>query len=461
MEKLSPREKAGYSIGEFGGSGYWQIFLIFLPFFLTDIFGISAIVASNLLLYSRLFDAVNDPVMGIIADRTKTRWGRYRPYLLWMAVPFVICGMAVFWAPDLSESGKVIYAYVTYFAMMMIYTAMMIPFSALSGVMTSNHIDRTSLNSYRFFFAFSCNFIVLLFFEPLVEFFGQGDDVVGYRWTIFILSMIALVFFVTAFISTKERVQKVEKADQNIGTDVKDLFQNLPWLIVLVVSLITLIYIVLRGSVQAYYFNSYIETDFAIGVWVLNFNAFSLFLGVGTLATLVGVMATNLLIKLMGKRTLIIISSFLAALTNVGFYFVGPQDIVFLFVVQVVSSVVLGPLMPILWSMMGDAADYGEWKTGRRATGLVFSASTLAFKAGAAIGGALALRILGEYGYDAGAESQSAEVIEVIKQMMSYYPAAGAALCGLLFFIYPLSRARMDQIEAELTIRREAEEITP
>lgn len=444
MSRLSYTEKAGFSSAEIGGSGLWQIMMIFLPVFYTDHFGVSAAAVGTLLFIVRIFDAVNDPIMGMIADRTKTRWGRFRPYLLWIAIPFGLMSVAMFWAPSLSDGGKVVYAYVTYIGMMIIYTAVMIPVSALSGVMTSDPQQRTQLNMFRFLLAFAAAMLVQRLTLPSVKFFGGDDTVLGFRVTIAIFACLSVIGFWIAFATTKERIKPIQEGTSKIMDDLKDLMKNKPWVIILTVSIITLIYVSIRSAAQMYYFKYYIGNEDMV----------SSFMFWGTAAIMVGIFMTSWLTKLLDKKRLFMVCVVLNGLSTLGFYVVAPDDIALLYFLQIFSSFVNGPTMPLLWSMMADSADYSEWKSGRRATGLVFSASTFAFKAGGALGGAISMFVLSFYGYEANVE-QTAETLEGMKQMMSWYPGVGALLCAVILAFYTLDAQKMEEINKELAQRKE------
>ncbi len=444
MEKLSFKEKAGFSVGELAGSGLWQAILIFLPIFYTDVFGISAATIGTMFMLVRIFDAINDPIMGTIADRTETRWGKFRPYLIWMSAPFGILAFLLFLAPDLSTSGKVLYAYMSYISMMIIYTAVMIPYSALSGVMTSDYWDRTSLNSFRFIGAFAGAMLVQGLMLPAVKFLGQGVEITGYRWTMAIYGLACVFFFWVAFIATKERIQPVSEKSNAVLDDLKDLVKNKSWIVILLLSLVVLIYISIKSAVQVYYFQYYIQ----------NKDLVSSFMVLGTAATIAAILLTKKLAEKFDKKKLLLLCNGIAGGLSILFFWVRPTDIVFLFAIQIVSSFAMGPLMPLLWSMMGDSADYSEWKTGRRATGLVFSASTFAFKAGGAIGGAISMYLLSFYGYIANT-AQSAETLVGMRLMMSAWPAAGAFFCVIILLFYPLNAELMHKIAEELKERKE------
>lgn len=436
---LSFKEKLGFSAGEIGGSGLWGISMIFLPVFYTDTFGIPAATVGTMFLLVRIFDAVNDPLMGMIADRTKTRWGKFRPYLLWFSLPFGLLAFAMFAAPNLSESGKTVYAFSTYIAMMVIYTAVMIPFSALSGVMTADSNTRTQLNTFRFLVAFGAGMLVQGLVKPGVQFFGDGDDALGYRFTMGCFALLAVLGFIIAFLSTKERILPSATEKSSVWKDLADLGKNKPWMIILSVSLVTLIYVSIKSAAQMYYFKYYIGNDSLV----------SSFMVAGTASIMAGIFLTSWLTRLFDKKRLFIICMATNGLTSLLFYIVSPDDIALLYALQILSSFASGPTMPLLWSMMADAADYSEWKNGRRATGLVFSASTFAQKAGGALGGAVSMYVLTLYGYVANAE-QNAEVLEGMRHMMSIYPGVGALLCAIILLAYPLDRETIQQINDEL-----------
>ena len=443
MEKLSFWEKTGFSIGELAGSGFWQAVLIFLPIFYTDVFGIPATVVGTLFVIVRIFDAINDPIMGTIADRTNHRWGKFRPWLVWSSVPFGIMAFLMFYSPDLGPSGKIVYAYVTYILMMIIYTMAMIPFSALSGVMTSDYLERTSLNSYRFVLAFLGAMIVQGLFIPMVKFFGHGNDMIGYRWTLAIFGPLCILFFLIAFWSTTERIKPVSDERNPIMDDLGDLLKNRPWVIVLLISLVTLIYISIRSAVQTYYFKYYIDNEGMV----------SSFMVTGTMATIVAILLTTWLTKVFDKKRLYMMCMFGVGVSSLFFYFIGPKNLFWLYTVNIIFNFMAGPSMPLLWSMMADAADYSEWKNGRRATGLVFSASTLAFKGGGAIGGAIAMFLLSYYGYQANM-AQSVETLNGIRLMLSIWPAIGAFISVIVLAFYNLNAGLLKQIEQDLKARK-------
>jgi GPH family glycoside/pentoside/hexuronide:cation symporter len=439
LEKISIKEKIGFSIGEFAGSIVWQTLMFFLPIFYTDTFGISAAAVSTMFLVVRFFDAFNDPIMGIIADRTDTKWGKFRPYLLWMAVPYGIGTVLMFTTPNFSATGKLIYAYLTYGLMMVIYTAMMIPYNSLIGVISPDPEERTSVSSYKFVFAYAAGASVQGLIIPMVKKFGKGNSATGYMYTMAIFGAVCIVCFIIAFISVKERVEPDSRKKKKILDDLKDLVHNKPWVILFFLSLVTLIYIAIRSSVIMYYFKYYIGNKGAAGPFMV----------VGTLSVLIGVLPTKWLAKKFGKKRVYIASMLIITISSSAIFLVGRNNLIQLYICHIIFSLASGPTMPLLWSMYADAADYSQWKTGRRATGLVYSASTFSQKSGSALGGSMAMGILSLFGYVAKAE-QSALSLLGIRLSMSVFPAVIALLGVILLFFYKLDDETVDQIKNDL-----------
>ena len=443
--RLSVKEKSAYALGDTASNLFFQSFMFYLMFFYTDVFGISAAAAGTMLAVTRLWDTFNDPIMGIIADRTKTRWGKFRPYLLWGAIPFGIIGVAVFTTPDLSPERKLIYAYITYTLMMMVYTFVNIPYSALMGVITPDSIERTSVSSYRFVGAFSGGLIIQFFTTPLVKKLGGDNPAVGYQWTMAVFAIAAAVMFFITFAGTKERVIPKQSKRTPLKSDLKDLMTNKPWLILFFVGIFTLSYVSIRNGSILYYFKYYAQREDLANWFMIS----------GTGANLLGVFATHWLSERFGKGRLYCILMIGSALMLAGFYFIPPSNLGLLFTVNIISALLAGPTAPLVWAMYADCADYSEWKNGRRATGLIFSAATFAQKAGWTVGGALVGWILASYGYQANME-QSADSIAGIRLMMSVYPAIGAILAAACFSFYPLREPLMAQITKELDERSDS-----
>jgi len=444
LEKLSIKEKLGFSAGEYSSSIVWQTLMFFLPVFYTDTFGLTAASVGTMFLVVRFFDAFNDPIMGVIADRTNTRWGKFRPYLLWFAAPYGILAMLMFTTPNFSYTGKLFYAYITYSLMMVIYTIIMIPYNSWVGVISPNSGERTSVSSYKFVMAYLAGITVQALVLPMVEHFGEGDDAVGYKTTMIILGSISIVFFLITFFVAKERVQPEVKVRSSIKDDFKDLLKNRHWIIVFITSLLLLTYIIIRSGAIMYYFEYYLgQKDLA-----------SAFMVVGTIATLVGVLPTKWLSSKIGKKNLFVIVLVIIAISQMVFFFASPDDIVLIFAAQIVFSIASGPTMPLVWSMLADTADYSEWKSHRRATGLIFSATNMSIKTGVALGGAAIMWILSAFGYVSNSV-QTPEAIIGIKSLMSYIPAIIAAIAIIPLLFYGLNDDKLNTIEADLKARKE------
>jgi glycoside/pentoside/hexuronide:cation symporter, GPH family len=440
--KLSFVEKVGYGLGDTASNLYFQMFIIFLMFFYTDIFGIPAAAAGTMLVVSRFWDAVNDPLMGIIADRTNTRWGKFRPYLIWISGPLAVIGVFTFFTPDFSVTGKIIYAYITYTLIMMAYTAINIPYSALMGVLSPNTIERTSVSTYRFVLAFVGAFLVQGLTLPLVNFFGKGDQAVGFPFTMGFFGILAGLMFYITFKTTKERVQPPPLQKSSLKNDLKDLRRNKPWMILLIMGVFSLGYAILRGGTIIYYFKYYLE----------NTALTSLFMVLGTVAVIAGVACTQFFARRIGKKKLYIIVMTFASLLTMLFYFIPRENITLIFAVHILISFAMGPQAPLLWAMYADTADYSQWKNGRRATGLVFSAATFAQKFGIALGGGLLGWLLAYFGFIANVP-QTPETLNGIILMMSFIPAIGSMIAAIAAFFYPLDDTTMQKIEKELAER--------
>lgn len=441
--KLSIKEKLGYSFGEFAGSSLWQTMMFFLPAFYTDVFLLPATATATLFVVVRIFDALNDPIIGAIADRTKSRWGKFRPYLLYGAFPLGITTVLMFTTPDMSEAGKLTYAYVTYFLLLVFYTLVMVPFNSLVGVISPDPEERTSIASYKFVFAYGAGLVVQGLLIPTVERLGEGDEAKGYQLAMVGLASICIIALFVAFRSTKERVKPDPTVTSSLKADLNDIFTNRPWLILFASSVIFLIYIGTRSAAVMYYFEYYVGRKDLAGIFMVT----------GTVAVLLGVLPTKLLSKKIGKRNLFIIVLTLIVGSLIVNYFARPEDLVLIFATQIIFSLASGPTMPLLWAMLADTADYSEWKNGRRATGLVYSAATMAQKTGVAIGAALMLGILGHFGYMANVEQTPASLTG-IKITMTIVPAAIALIGLFLLFFYNLNEAKLKQIEQDLQARR-------
>ncbi len=458
-QRLSIKEKIGYSVGDTASNIYFQTFILFLLYFYTDVFGLPAAAVGTMFLVTRIWDAVNDPIMGMIADRTNTRWGKFRPYILILALPFAIMGVITFTTPDYDITGKLIYAYITYTLLMMLYTAVNVPYSALMAVITPNSLERTEISSYRFVAAFAGGLIVQAATMSLVKYFGAGNEAVGWQWAMGCLSALAVVLFMITFFTTRERVYPPKEQKSAFRQDLKDLFTNKPWLLIAGATVFQLVFIVIRNSSIVYYFKYYIQEQQLnlFGRLIdLSFEGFSSsFMLSGTIATILGAIMTKWFAKKLDKKNTY--ASFLlgSAVLSVLFFYVDPGSVILIYAVNLMISFLWGPVSVLQWAIYTDTADYSEWKNRRRATGLIMSASLFALKLGLTLGGAIVGWILGYYGFVANQE-QTLETINGIRMLMSYYPALFGFVGAILMMFYPLTNKVMVEIEEELTARRAA-----
>ena len=453
-------EKICYGFGDLASVLYWQTFMLYLPFFYTDVFGISAAAAASLFLYTRIWDGLNDPIMGMIADRTKTRWGKFRPYLLWMCVPLAIAGIFAFTTPDLGPTGKLLYAYVTFIIMMMLFTAINIPYTAMLGVISDDSLIRTTVSSIKFLFAFTAGIMVSAFWLPLTKALGDGtkENPAGWQMTAIIVGVLAVGFFLITFRGTKERVEPPTHQRSSIGKDLFELVTNGPWLILLATTMSFILFIAIRSSVTIHYFKYVVGTQEAnlpfLGTRLYEFEwTASAFNTLGQAGALIGVLLVSFIAKIIGKRLAFIILLVLSIVLTALFYIVDPNNLLLLLLLNFFGSLTGGPLSVLLWAMYADTADYGEWKRGSRSTGLVFSASTMSQKFGWAIGAYIALTLMSQVGFTANVE-QSEEGIRGLLLLFSLIPAGIGIISVFLFLFYPLHDKRMEQISADLKARR-------
>ncbi len=456
-QKLSIKEKIGYSLGDTASNLFFQTFILFLPIFYTDVFGLPAAAMGTMFLFTRIFDALNDPIMGTIADRTNTRWGKFRPYILIFAIPFGIMGVLTFTTPGFDATGKLIYAYVTYNLLMVMYTIVNVPYSALMGVITPNSLERTEVSSYRFVAAFAGGLIVQAATISLVKYFGQGNDAVGWQWAMGCLGGLAAVLLFITFATTKERVQPPKEQKSEFKKDLRDLFTNKPWLLIAGATVFQLTFIVMRQSSVAYYFKYYVgnqQLNLFGRIIDLSQEAFtSSFLLTGSVVTIIGVILTKWFAKVLDKKNTYAWFLIACAAINAAFYLARPQDVILIYVLNLLVSFFFGPVSVLQWAIYTDTADYSEWKNQRRATALLMAASLFALKLGLALGGTLVGWILGYYGFVAN-QDQTPEAMTGIRLLLSLYPALFGIAGGLLMMRYPLTNKMMVKIEEELTARR-------
>jgi len=462
MQTIKLRDKVGYGFGDMASSMFWKIFTMYLAFFYTEVFGLSAAAAGTMFLITRVFDAVTDPMMGVIADRTRSRWGKYRPYLLYGAIPFAVIGTIAFFTPDFAATGKIVYAYITYILLMTAYSAVNIPYASLLGVISSDPKERNVLSSYRMSFAFIGGFITFMLLQPLVDYFGTpsidggiSTDPVAWTKAVAIIGSICAVLFYFCFRNTKERVVEIKQSEKtSISKDLMLLVRNTPWWILVGTGLAALMFNALRDTVAVFYFKYHILDDYKMAAtgWTLT----TIYFLVGTAANLVGVVMAPSLSNKYGKRNTYIVAMILAAIFSCGFFFT--DNIAGMMILQIAVSICAGYVLPLLWSMFSDICDHQELTTGRRATGLIFSSSSMSQKFGWAVGPAIVLWMMAAFGYVApnGAEAivQPDSAIFGMKLLISLLPAAACLLAVVGMIFYPLSDKRVKEIAEELEQRR-------
>jgi len=452
-------EKLCFGFGDLASVLYWQTFMAYLPLYYTDVFGITAAATGTLILLSRVWDAVNDPLMGMLADRTETRFGKFRPYLLWLCVPFALAGVLTFTTPHLSYGGKLAWAYVTFILLMMLYTAINIPYTAMLGVLSPEPRDRTSIASIKFLFAYAAGVIASATLLPMVKVFGKGNDAKGWQLAFVVFGAAAVVFFLIAFAGTRERVRPAPGQRTAMRRDLRDLLGNRPWVILLTTTLTFILFVATRTSATAHYFKYYVGRQ-EIGLPLVSGTygyetLVSAFNAVGQLASIAGVLAVPFFARWLGKKRAFFALYAVAIASTAAFYGLSEKQVSLMFLLQVLGSATGGPLSALLWAMYADTADYGEWRTGRRATGLVFSASTMSQKFGWAIGASLAVWLLSAVGFRANV-APSPAVRHGLVLLVSLIPAGLGVVSLLPLLAYKLDETTMDKIGQELQERRAA-----
>jgi GPH family glycoside/pentoside/hexuronide:cation symporter len=452
-------ERACYGLGDLASCLFWQTLTLYLLFFYTDVFGMSAAAAGIMIGVSRFLDAMFDVIIGMAADRTKTRWGKFRPYILWGAVPLAISAVLAFSTPAFGPSGKIVYAYVTFIAFMFLYSTVNIPYTSLLGVISDDPIARTSASSFKFIGAYTAGIIVSASALPLTAYFGAGHHVSrGWSLTLVTYGVAAVVLFFITFAMTRERIQPIAKEKTPIAADLKDISKNVPWIVLFVATILFILFVCIRLGVTTHYFKYYVgeQTVSLFGInRRLGFEALaSAYNTVGQVLSLVGVMLVPWFAKLCGRKRALIILMLGALVSTGSFFFFKPSDLGLMFLFQAIGSLTGGPISALLWVLYADTADYSEWKTGRRATGLVFSASIMSNKIGWTLGSMIAGIILATTGF-APNLAQNPSVLNGLKAMMSIIPlAAGVLTLAILVLFYKLDEPLMQKIKTELDARR-------
>ncbi|HXU16548.1 MAG TPA: MFS transporter [Terriglobales bacterium] len=484
-QQLVPvKEKVGYAMGDIATNFFFQSMILYQTRFYTDTAGISAGAVSYMFLVLRLADAVVDPFVGGLSDRTQTRWGKFRPWIFWTALPFGLIFWLVYVTPDFGPSARLVYAYITYTLLMMMYSANNTPYSALMGVMTPDSSERSSIASYRFVGALIGQFIIQALPLPLVAKLGQGNSAKGWGITMAIFGSLIVVLNLITFFSTQERVQPPPGGKHSIVADIKDVFSCGPWIVMFVLTLLVFTMLVVRGSSSNYLFAYYLDQgqirEFlgkfglaeganASGLWSSTLNsfgllikpdgsnaaavAFSLSFVVGSLVQIVGIIFSKPLADRFGKKTVFIAGVAVTTIATAWVFWATPSSIAMLFWLSILWAVGWGPTVPLLWVMIADVADYSEWKNHRRATGFMFAGILFALKAGLGLGGWLSAQILDFYGYIPNV-IQTERSLLGIRLGASIFPSIALTLVVVCLFVYPIGKSLNRKIQEDLTERR-------
>ena len=454
------REKIGYGFGDMASSMFWKLFGAYLMIFYTDVFGLPAAMVGTMFLVTRIWDSVFDPIVGVVADRTSSRWGKFRPYILFLAVPFGLVGALTFYTPPFGDTAKLVYAYVTYSLMMMVYSGINVPYASLLGVMSPNPNERNTLSTFRMMFAYIGSFIALLLFMPMANAFrGHSNSVeaqqTGWFMAAAVIATVCVLLFFGCFSWTKERVKPISEKNTSLKTDIRDLLHNRPWWVLFVAGVGALVFNSIRDGAAVYYFKYYIvEENFeTVSFFGMSFVLSGLFLALGQVANIVGVVLAAPVSNRFGKKHTFAFSMLMTTVLSIAFYWFEQDDIILIFVFQCIISMFAGSIFPLLWSMYADCADYSELNTGNRATGLIFSASSMSQKFGWAIGTALTGWLLSYFGFEANAE-QTPETINGIKMFLSWLPAAASVLSVIFILCYPLGEQKVAKIIEQLNLKR-------
>ncbi|WP_372016892.1 MFS transporter [Pseudoxanthomonas sp. 10H] len=445
--RLPLREKVGYGIGDFGFNLYWANISAFLLIFYTDVMGLAAGAVGTMMLVTKLADAVADPFMGAIADRTRSRWGRFRPWMVWGAVPLAVTGVLTWTVPEgLDGNGRLLWAYASFTLMMLAYTVLSMPYSALSGVMTADSQQRTTLISFRFIAAFAGTTVVNWMTLDLVQWLGRGDEALGWQLTLGLYGIVAVACFLAVFLTTRERIQPQLQHQGSMRQDVADLLQNRPWLVLFALALIIMVTIVMRSGSLVYFLKYHVVRPDLTG----------LFLGSYSVALAVGAASTPLLTRYLDKKRLLAWLMALVGVLSCAMYLVPADAIWSLFAINTLIGLALGPKSPLAFSMYADCADYTEWKTGRRATALTFAAATFSQKFGGALASAAIAWMLAAMGYVANQAQSDASRLGIVLSL-TVIPGVVALLAAWVMRFYPLDDASLARVQADLQQRREAQ----
>ena len=472
-QKLSVLEKFGYSLGDLAANLVFQTLMTYLAYFYTDIYGLNATDATAIMYIVGTVAAFSfNPIIGALADRTNSKWGKFRPWILYTSVPLGLISVMAFSTPNFSYDGKVIYAVITYTLLLLLYASSNLPYSALSGVITGDMKERNSISSYRFVAVMFAQFFVQVFMLPIIIYAGAGDKAIGIEIVMTWLAIIGTIMLLITFFTTKERIVPTEEQKSSVFEDLKDLITNKPWLIMLILTTLTFVSLAMKGGSYVYYFENYIDEsrltifispilDYLTSVEINFFGndpvsaGFGLFNAGGIIFMILGIGLSKTLADRYGKRNIFALFLFISTIFIILFYFFDKSSVELMFGSQILHGFFYGITIPLLWAMIADVADYSEWKNNRRATAIIFSAMMVGLKLGLTIGGGLVVQILGNYGYEANKElAQSEYVIQGIKLLVSLYPAIPFLIGIALLYFYEINKKMETQIEIDLRDRR-------
>ena len=472
-QPLSIKEKIGYSLGDLSANLVFQTLITYLAYFYTDIYGLEADDATAIIFFVGTAAAIGfNPIIGALADRTNSKWGKFRPWILWTAIPLGVTSVLAFTTPDFSYNGKVIYAVITYTLLLLLYAGSNLPYSALSGVITGDMKERNSISAYRFVAVMFAQFFVQVFMLPIIMYAGDGDKAMGIEITMTWLAVVGTILLLITFITTKERIVPTQEQSSSLLEDIKDLIKNIPWVIMLTVTTLLFITLSMKGGAYVYYFENYVSKnslsdfispiiDFLSRIGIDFFGndpvsaGFGLFNAGGIIFMIIGIGLSKMLADQYGKRNVFGFFLFISTLFILVFYMLSPESIGLIFGAQIFHGFFYGITIPLLWAMIADVADYSEWKNNRRATAIIFSAMMVGLKLGLSIGGALVAQILGNYGYEPNiALEQTESAILGTKMLVSIYPSIPFLLATGLLFFYVIDKNLEDKIEEDLSKRR-------
>ncbi len=472
-QKLSVLEKVGYSLGDLAANLVFQTLITYLAYFYTDIYGLQPGDAASIILVVGLVAGFAfNPIVGAIADRTKSKWGKFRPWILWTAIPLGAAALLAFSTPDFAYKGKVIYAIVTYTLLLLLYAANNLPYSALSGVITGDMKERNSMSAYRFVAVMFAQFFVQVFMLPIIISAGGGDKAIGIEKVMTWLAVIGTIMLLITFFTTKERIVPKPEQKSSLKEDLGDLVKNKPWVIMLVLTTLVFIALALKGGAYVYYFENYVNkeslTQFIspilntlsnIGINFFGEDpvsaGFGLFNAGGIIFMILGITLSKRLADKYGKRDIFGLFLFISALFVIIFYFFPPRSVGLMFTSQILHGFTYGITIPLLWAMIADVADYSEWKNNRRATAIIFSAMMVGLKVGLTLGSAILTKLLGVFGYVANsATGQTDSAIQGTKLLVSILPAIPFLIGAAILFFYEINKKMEVQIETDLKQRR-------